>query len=489
MTIHHSGFGRHRKIARFAVLLLTVSLTGCAGFGQISPQLTSRPESNAPALPAAAQREHERILAAYGGAYDDPRLQALIQDTVSRLVAASDRPDLQYRVTLLNSPSVNAFALPSGQLYVTRGLAALANDRSELASVLSHEMAHVIAKHAAIRENQARRVALIEDVVNKLLTDPQSGALALAKSKMALASFSRQQEFEADAIGVKIAARAGFDPYGAERFLEAMGANSNLYRGTTTDEDPFTAEFLSSHPSTPDRVSNAIAQARQIGAPGIGERDRAAYLASIDGLAYGENPADGVVRGRRYLHPKLGFTFVAPAGFQLDNTAQAVIGMKEGKQALRLDTVQVPASEKLTDYLISGWIENVDKNSLRELTINGLKAATATAQGEEWFFRLYAVRFGSDVYRFVYAAKAKSAEADRAFRESASSFRRLTLSEINNVKPLHIQIVTVKAGETAQQLAARMTMVDHSLQRFLVLNGLAAGDKLQPGEQVKIVAE
>src|SRR6185436_2877190 len=121
-----------------------------------------------------------------------------------------ERPDQHYKITVLNSPAINAFALPSGQLYVTRGLITLANDASELASVLSHEMAHVIAQHATIREDRARQVALVTRVFDNLGSDPETTALALAKSKLALASFSRAQEFEADGIGVGIAARAGY---------------------------------------------------------------------------------------------------------------------------------------------------------------------------------------------------------------------------------------------------------------------------------------
>ena len=118
--------------------------------------------ATATAAPIPTQREHQRILAAYNGAYDDPKLESLLNRMVAKLVAASERPDVAYRVTILNSAAVNAFALPTGQLYVTRGLIALANDTSELASVLSHEMSHVIARHAAIREDQARQVALVE---------------------------------------------------------------------------------------------------------------------------------------------------------------------------------------------------------------------------------------------------------------------------------------------------------------------------------------
>ena len=218
-------------------------------------------------MPPAVLREHQRILATYGGVYNDPRLQAMIEQTVERLVAASERPDLHYKVTMLNSQSVNAFALPTGQLYVTRGLIALANDDSELASVLAHEMGHVIARHAEIREEQARQADLVSRVVTDVVTDPEAGALALAKSKLALASFSRAQEFEADAIGVGIASRAGYDPYGAVRFLTSMEHNSDLKPEQTGAINPAAPDFLSSHPATPERITNALANARQYRAP------------------------------------------------------------------------------------------------------------------------------------------------------------------------------------------------------------------------------
>src|SRR5690606_5069961 len=133
------------------------------------------------------------------------------------------------------------------------------------------------------------------------LNDPQMGALALAKSKIALASFSRAQELEADGIGVGLAARAGFDPYGATRFLTAMGRNAALKPGGNVD--PRLVDFLSSHPSTPERVKHALAKAREYGAPGGGARGRAAYLAALGGMPYGEDPSDGLVRGRKFLHP------------------------------------------------------------------------------------------------------------------------------------------------------------------------------------------
>src|SRR5215469_15704022 len=230
-TVNGTEGWRTKSVARClrkaaAATALALTLAACAMLSDrqvLLPGQTKQAEA-----PTAGQREHLRILAAYGGAYEDPKLEAQLSQTLERLVAASDRPDLHYRITILNSPAVNAFALPSGQLYVTRGLTALANDNAELASVLAHEMAHVIARHAAIREDQAKQAAIVGRVVNDVLSDPQMGALALAKSKIALATFSRAQEFEADGIGVGISSRAGFDPYGGARFLTSMGRNAEL---------------------------------------------------------------------------------------------------------------------------------------------------------------------------------------------------------------------------------------------------------------------
>jgi predicted Zn-dependent protease len=205
-------------------------------------------------------------------------------------------------------------------------------------------------------------------------------------------------------------------------------------------------------------------------------------------MVYGDDPSEGFVRGRRFVHPKLAFSFLAPPGFTLDNTAQAVLGLMDGgNEALRLDTVRVPAEQKLGDYLKSGWLENVDAASVQEFAINGFPAATATATGETWSFRLYAIRFGSDVYRFIYAAKNRTPEVDRSFRESIETFRRLSLKEASEVQPLHLKIVTVGSHDTVESLARRMASVDHPLERFRLLNGLGPGDKVKAGQPVKLL--
>jgi predicted Zn-dependent protease len=488
------------RFGQAGLILAALALAACTAS---PPSLGPQASLGAPAkqadtsgVPPAVLREHQRILAAYGGVYNDPRLQSFVEQMVERLVAASERPDLHYKVTMLNSQSVNAFALPTGQLYVTRGLIALANDDSELASVLAHEMGHVIARHAEIREEQARQADLVSRVVSDVVTDPAAGALALAKSKLALASFSRAQEFEADGIGVGIASRAGYDPYGAVRFLTSMEHNSELkpeQNGAAIN--PAAADFLSSHPATPERITNAQANARQYQPPAADAgqslaQAKLAYLGDIDGIVYGEDPSEGFVRGRRFLHPKLGFTFTAPDGFTLDNTAQAVLGIKRGGgEALRLDVVRVPAEQTLAGYLTSGWIENIDPASVEDITVNGFPVATAAAKGDQWDFRLYAIRFGSDVYRFIFATKHRAPETDRAFREAIGTFRRMSLAEIEAAKPLRLQVITVGPSDTVDKLAGRMAVADRAVERFRVLNGLDPNDRLKPGSEVKIVVE
>src|SRR5262249_51190891 len=179
--------GRAAAMRLALVAALGVVLAGCSA----SLLQVGAPPGSLPGAPKQAQqapqplpREHQRILAAYNGAYDDAALESRLNEMVARLVAASERPDVQYRVTILNSAAVNAFALPTGQLYVTRGLIALANDDAELASVLAHEMSHVIASHATMREEEARQVALVTRVFTDLSSDPETSALALAKSKI-----------------------------------------------------------------------------------------------------------------------------------------------------------------------------------------------------------------------------------------------------------------------------------------------------------------
>ncbi len=316
ITVETSGIlSRRRWPAALAVACVAVALSGCnALMGGGSPTADVFNDGARPAVNSVDSREHARIVAAYGGIFHDAKVEQTLAPIVSKIVAASDRPDQPYRITILNAPAVNAFALPDGYLYVTRGLLALANDSSEVAAVLAHEMGHVTANHAAQRQKKAQDALVVSRVVNDVLDNNEGGQLALAASQRTLAAFSQQQELEADAIGVRTIGRAGYDPFAAARFLNSMQRYA-AYQSSLTMQDQ-RPDFLATHPATPERVAFAIKAARQFGAPGVGTVDRDRYLEGIDGMVYGDDPNQGFVRDRTFVHPGLGIGFTVPEGFR-----------------------------------------------------------------------------------------------------------------------------------------------------------------------------
>ena len=494
-TRKHMSATRQQSFGAWASLVaMALSLAGCAVLE------TQAPRELAGAVPPAAPKtlgvetpvsaEHKRLVALFGGEYHWRPAQSYLNGILEKLAAASETPGKTYRVTILNTPVVNAFALPSGNLYITRGLLALANDTSEVAAVMAHEIGHVTAHHAADRAEQEKRTALISKAAS-VIQNQQKGAEVRSLSARSLASFSRQQELDADQIGVRVIGKAGYDPFAAARFLASLGRSTAL-RSSLIGQKPGgdTPDILATHPSTPERVERAILAAREIGAPGLGNAGRAEYLAAIDGINFGDDPSEGVIRGRRFLHPKLGFAFVAPAGFVLDNSAKAVLGVADGgNEALRLDSVRLPSSTTLETYLGSGWIDGLQQATVTSGNSNGLPLATATAKGGDWSFRLAAIRLGTDVYRMIFATRSLNETNDAQFRAAIDSFRRISSEEARDVHALRISIVEAHAGDTAESFATRITVADRPLEYFLNLNGLDHGGPLKPGERYKLISE
>lgn len=442
----------------------------------------------APSAEGASAEEHARIVAAYGGVYHDDKLELTLARIVGRVVAASDKPDQGYRITILNAPAVNAFALPRGYLYVTRGLIALSSDSSEVAAVLAHEMAHVTANHATERQNKARNALLVSRVVTDVLDDG-TGKLALASSQRSLASFSRQQELEADAIGVKTVGRAGYDPFAAARFLGAMSRFA-AYKAAVGPGQDRRPDFLASHPTTPERVDFATRAAREFGAPGIGEVDRNRYLEGIDGIVFGDDPSQGYVRERSYVHPSLGIGFTVPPGFVIDNTSDAVLATGTDGTALRFDAVRLAVGADLGEYLASGWVNGLVERSVQTFAVNGMPAASAEANAKGWVFQIAVVQAPSGAtYRFIFANEAKTPGFDAAASATVKSFRRLDQRELAALKPLRIKVIATVAGDTEESLARKMRGVDRPRELFRALNNVDAGTQFAAGTRVKIVAE
>lgn len=483
------GIGpRPRRGAGPLAALALLCLSSCAGdqTGTIispiavpaeAPRVTGRERS-------APDADHTQLVASFGGEYRSPGTLRLVSDVTDRLVKATERPDETYAVTLLDSGVINAFALPSGRLYVTRGLLALATDTSEIAAVLAHEIAHVTLRHASARSELALRSQLVSRVVADVLNDPETGAQLQSQSRFALARFSRDQELEADRIGVRTLARAGYDPFAAGRFLNALNRTTAMKTGTGVAGEP---DMLATHPGTAERITLVTRAARLIGAPGLGVDERSRYLAGIDGIAYGDNPTDGVVRGRRFLHPGLGIAFEVPDGFTVDNTRSAVLGTtNEGSRRLLFDLVETKTGQSLEEVLRATWNDGLD--GLENRIVNGNAAAFAVSRGKDWTFRLAALRVGESTFRMITAAKG-STDPDVPFRRWVESLASVSPDETQSLRPLRILVVQAAPGDTVESLARRMVVPDRATDRFLVLNGLERGAALRPGQGYKLVVE
>ena len=446
-------------------------------------------------LAELARAQHPRILATYGGEYSDPKLERMVAKVVGNLTTVSANPTQAYRITILNSPNVNAFALPGGYLYITRGLLALANDSSEVAAVIAHRHHHQgqegrgndPANHGLARQKLEAEEGLATKVVSDVLGDSPTARVALIRGKLRLAQFSRNQELEADAIGIKSVGEAGYDPYAASRFLQSMSAYTD-FRSISGATDA-SLDFLATHPNTPQRIELAQRLARQFGPPGVGTRDRDSFLAGIDGILYGDTPEEGYVRGDTFLHPRLGVSFSVPDGFIIDNSSSAVTATGPGDMAVRFDGVALDRKRSLVDYIRSGWVAGLDEASVRQETVNGNEAAVARARADGWQFDIAVIRAGDQAYRLLTAAPAASTSLDSVARTVSGSFRILSASEKAALKPLHIRVVSVQPGQTVGSLAAMMVGVDRKLDLFRVLNALAPVATVSAGDKVKIVTD
>jgi len=479
-----------RLLARFGLIAaLSASVVACTSIQtsrEISP--AGAPWSTGFASGLLSLSERDRVLMAFGGEYSSSTARSQLDAILARLVAVSDEPGQSYRVTILNSPSPNAFALQSGDVFVTRGLLALVDDPSEIAAVMAHELAHITARHASQRSELAQRA----NVENQDATQPAQAlvsSLVASKGQIALASFSRVQELEADTIGVRWMAKAGFDPFGAARILTMLSRDAGLRASIFGESKQKVAmNFLAGHPSTPERIVKVLAVSKDAGGTPVDENERIRWLNAIDGMIYGDDPAQGLIRGRHFTHPKLGIKFDAPETFVLDNSSSALVGVLPGKPvALRFDRIDA-RGQTPEQAVQSGWVEGTTLGEVESINSHGIKGATVLAKGQDWQFRLAGLAKDGVIYRFIFAAQPLTADLDGLIRQSIGSFASLSEAEIEQARPLRIRSVIAQQGETAETLSKRMGTVERPYERFLVLNGLDR-PALQLGRGYKLIAE
>lgn len=505
-----SGFGKITTLARILVLSAVgaSALAGCAqtvnpATGQREVTALSREDEQ-----RIGDQEHPKILKAFGGVYDDPKVTGYVAQIGGRLAANSELPNARWTFTVLDSPVVNAFALPGGYVYVTRGLIALANDEAELAGVVGHEIGHVTGRHTAQRVTRAQQANIFGVLASigaaAAGIDPSLvGQAAQVAGQGYVANYSRSQELEADQLGIRYLSRTGYDPYAQADFLGHLQEQSALSAKIAGRAyDATRVDFFASHPASAPRKREAIAAAERSGVPinsGAPRRQRE-FQRAVDGMVYGDSREQGFVRGRTFSHPELRLTFTVPEGFRVVNAAEAVSAKGPNNSQIVFDGGKDPGGS-MTDYITQRWVPALAKEArvgrlqgLQSINVNGLPAATAvlpvalkSGSGEA---RLVAINDGDRVYRFTALYPANQARAlSEPLRRMTFSFRKLSRSEANRLQPLRVRFVTVRSGDTVSRVAQRMAFDDLREERFRVLNGLQPGEGLRVGQRVKIVTD
>lgn len=441
---------------------------------------------------------HEQFVAQFGGEMTGPHaryVEQVGQNIAVQSGLAADRN--AFNITLLNSSVNNAFAVPGGYVYATRQLVNLMNNEAELAAVLGHEVGHVAARHSARRQAAAQRnqlggvgIAILSSILlggNNPLGQQLSQA-ALQGSQMLTLSYSRNQELEADALGVQYLNGAGYDPRAMATLLSSLAAQNQLDAQLQGRNNATIPEWASTHPDPASRVRNAL----QLAGNGTGITNRDTFLSRIDGMIYGDDPEQGVIEGRQFIHPELRFAFTAPQGFYMINSPRAVsINGDQGRSQLTM----AQYNSNLDTYVrnvfraLGGEQQALAPASVERTTVNGLPAAYGTARvnnGQQQVdVTVFAYDFGNgQAYHFQSITPAGQAGT---FNSLYQSMRRISAAEAGNVIPRRIDIVQAGRGDSVASLARRMAYSDAQEARFRVLNGLGANDQVTPGRQYKIV--
>ena len=486
---------RRVALARFVLLLgLGGMAAGCStnpatGERQFTGLMSTEQETQVGA------QQHPEILQEFGGPYDNPAIQDYVNRLGQRLAANTEREEVKYTFTVLDSEIVNAFALPGGYVYISRGLMALANSEAQLAGVLGHEIGHVTGRHSAERYSRGT-LAQVGAVVAGIFGGQQIAQLSGAGAQLALAGWGRGQELEADELGIRYMSRAGFDPLEMATFLDSMGRHAQLealLAGRPGAADQFS--YLQTHPPTGQRVEEAT-KAASTRPGGQWEVDREDYLRTIDGMIYGDSPQNGFVRGRVFAHTQLGFRFEAPEGFRILNGQKQVTAVAPDRNGIIVfDAAPSQGARSPEEFLARVWAAEAPLTNTQRISVNGLEAATGTTvantQQGQLAARLVAIRWDQDTYyRFLFLTPQQAAgRYDEAFRDTTYSFRRLNSSERSRLRPYRIKVVEVRPGDRVEDFIRRMPFDDYPEERFRVLNNISPGTELRPGQLVKIVTE
>lgn len=439
-----------------------------------------------------AARQHPQILAQFGGAVEGP-LATYVASVGERTAVAAGIPG-QCTFSVVSTDVPNAFAVPGCYIYITRGLLALMNSEDELASVLGHEVGHVVADHSARRQNTATLTTVGALLAGVLTGSGDIAQLAGQAGQLYALNYSRDQEFESDDLGVRYLGANGYNAFAAADMLQALGTNDALSaRINNRNAASATPAWARTHPLSADRVARANQHAVAAGASRDVPPERVTpYFSAIRGMIYGDDPEQGFVNGRTFAHPTMRIAFEAPEGFTLTNTPQAV--MIGGQNARAQFSGGALPQEGLEAYASAGLRQVLGQARaqiapVQRTTTNGLETAIAAARAQSQSGQIIAVqvtayRIGDRAYHFITMTPDGGGAV---FASMLRSMRQLSTQEAGALRARQIEIVTVRSGDTVNSLAGRMAFTDYQLDRFMALNGLEQGASLRAGQQVKII--
>ncbi len=477
------------------------ALAVCCAFFATAVGCTNNPATGGSMFSLVSENEeraigaahHPEILNAYGLYEELPRINAYVATLSARVLAASDISSQVLTVTILDTDMVNAFALPGGYIYVTRGLMALANNEAELAGVIGHEIGHVAARHTAQRLTWARVAEIAVTVVDASTPHLDYGGLATNLSGLAahavIAGYSREQEIESDTLGVRYLARSGYDPYAMATFLGQLERHAQLQDALSPlDHDPsFLTRWFATHPRTADRVVLAASEAWSEANTRILNRE--SYLRMIDGIAYGARADQGRILGRRFVHPAWRFAFDVPEGLAMFRVNGQVRAYDDSGVLVEFDRMEDIHGGAAPSLLRWADERRVRVDDLEVFEVAGFQAAGGRFRASDRLSRMVAIALNPGrVARFLFTVPTGEAgDVDDLAEQTLASFRPLSAAEAAATGPLRIRVVEVAAGDTVDSLSRMMAFEDHRRERFMVLNGLDQETDLAPGMLVKVV--
>lgn len=442
-------------------------------------------------------KEHRKIIAQMG-VYRDPELQAYVNRVGQRIAAVSSRPELEYHFTVLDSEIINAFALPGGYIYITRGMLMHMNSESELAAVLGHEVGHVTEKHAIRRQGRAKGLGILNSLVYQLTGQAGLYELSNLFGGVLLTGYSRDFELEADTVGARFMAKAGYSPeamIGTIDILKAKDKMEYLHARLERREPEVYHGFLSSHPDSDTRYEVAIRESQKLLAEGAEFVREDEFLGKLNGMAFGPSQQTGVVRGNRFYHPKLGFKFVFPEGWRFTAGGRGIeVTSPVNDAAFTVETARYARGMTPEEVALDGIGLAIREG--RALTIGGMPAYLGIADNALSPYGPRPVRFAivlDEVRRLGYQLSGagkhdlRRIADDKLFIAAIFSFGPMDKEDFRIAKRPRVQIVRAEEDTTMEALAAESPITTYALDRLRAMNGLYPKGQPQPGQLIKII--